>query len=92
MSEGRKIVRCLVAGRVQGVFYRAATAEQARRLGLDGWAKNLSDGRVEVVVAGDAGAVAELAQWLWSGPPAAEVAAVSVEEWLEPIDSGFYTR
>lgn len=89
MSGRDKAVRCLVSGRVQGVFYRAATAEQARHLRLDGWAKNLPDGRVEVVAAGDVDAVAELAQWLWNGSPAADVSAVSVEVWEQPVASGF---
>lgn len=92
MSGREKAVRCLVAGRVQGVFYRAATAEQARRLRLDGWARNLPDGRVEVVAAGDVDAVAELAQWLWSGSPAADVRSVSVEVWEQPVERGFATR
>jgi len=74
---------------VQGVFYRAATAEEAGRLQLDGWVKNLADGRVEVVAVGDAVAVAELARWLWSGPPAARVSAVHVEEWKESVPRGF---
>lgn len=91
-ERGEKTVRCLVGGRVQGVFFRAATAEQARRLGLSGWAKNLPDGRVEVVAAGPANAVAELAQWLWTGPPAARVASVSVEEWGETVGKGFSTH
>jgi acylphosphatase len=91
-GRGEKTVRCLVAGRVQGVFFRAATAEQARRLGLSGWAKNLADGRVEVVAAGPADAVAELAEWLWTGPPAADVASVSVEEWHASVGGGFSTH
>jgi acylphosphatase len=74
---------------VQGVFYRAATAEQAERLQLDGWVKNLADGRVEVVVGGPPHAVAELAGWLWQGPPAARVAAVHLEEWTGEVPSGF---
>ncbi len=85
----RQAIRCVVAGRVQGVYYRAATAEQARRLHLDGWVKNLPDGRVEVVVAGPPSAVATLAGWLWQGPPAARVAAVQLEEWTEAVSSGF---
>ena len=74
---------------MQGVYYRAATAEQAARLQLDGWVKNLADGRVEVVVAGSPTAVAELAGWLWQGPPAARVEAVHLEEWTGAVPRGF---
>jgi acylphosphatase len=79
-------IRFLVGGKVQGVYYRAATAEQAGRLGLRGWAKNLEDGQVEVVASGSADALAELAAWLWRGPPAARVTAVTVEEWPDPVE------
>ena len=65
--------RFLVSGRVQGVFFRASTREQALRLGLSGHARNLHDGRVEVVACGDAAALDLLAQWLAHGPPAAWV-------------------
>ena len=91
MSGQDKAVRCLVSGRVQGVFYRAATAEQARRLNLRGWARNLPDGRVEVVAAGDVDAVAELAEWLWDGSPAADVTGVSVEIFESSVPDGFRT-
>ncbi len=74
---------------MQGVYFRAATAEQAARLRLDGWVRNLADGRVEVVVRGSAAAVAELAGWLWQGPPAARVEAVHLEEWAGDLQSGF---
>jgi acylphosphatase len=84
-----RAIRCVVAGRVQGVYYRAATAEQAARLRLDGWVKNLADGRVEVVAAGSPPSVAELAGWLWQGPPAARVEAVHLEEWTGDVPSGF---
>ena len=82
-------IRCVVGGRVQGVYYRAATAEHAERLCLDGWVKNLADGRVEVVVSGDPAAVAELVRWLWRGPPAARVESVLLEEWSEAVANGF---
>lgn len=84
-----RAIRCVVAGRVQGVYYRAATAEQAARLQLDGWVKNLADGRVEVVVSGSPAAVAELAGWLWQGPPAARVDAVHLTEWTGDVPGGF---
>lgn len=82
-------IRCVVGGRVQGVYYRAATADQAQRLNLDGWVKNLADGCVEVVAAGEPEAVALLARWLWEGPPAARVEAVHVEEWTSDVPRGF---
>jgi acylphosphatase len=72
-------VRFLVSGRVQGVCYRAATAQEASRLDLSGWAKNLPDGRVEVMAHGAPDAVESLAEWLWKGPPAARVAGVVAE-------------
>jgi len=82
-------VRCIVGGRVQGVYYRAATAEQAQRFGIDGWVKNLADGRVEVLAAGSPEAVAALVRWLWQGPPAARVDSVQVEEWVSGVPRGF---
>jgi acylphosphatase len=82
-------VRYLVAGRVQGVYYRAAAAEVARRLELGGWAKNLPDGRVEVVAAGAMEKLTELAGWLWKGPPAARVDSVQVERWEGRVPSSF---
>lgn len=92
MSRADHAVRCLVSGRVQGVFYRASTAEQARELGVRGWAKNLADGRVEVVAAGDEADVAALAAWLWDGPPASRVDAVEVTPWSKDVPDGFSTR
>lgn len=71
--------RCLVAGRVQGVFYRASTQARARTLGVTGHARNLADGRVEVLACGSPEAVQALCDWLWDGPPAAQVTAVDVE-------------
>lgn len=72
--------RCLVSGRVQGVFFRASTRNQARELGVTGYANNLPDGRVEVHAEGEAKAVAALCEWLWVGPPAAQVTAVDCED------------
>jgi len=68
--------RLLVAGRVQGVFFRAACKDEADRLGVSGWARNLRDGRVEVVVEGSEHAVEQLARWCHEGPPRAVVTKV----------------
>jgi len=78
-NSGPVCVRCLVAGRVQGVFFRASTRYQAQQLGLTGYAKNLLDGRVEVVVCGEVGAVEELRAWLGKGPANARVSGVACE-------------
>jgi acylphosphatase len=71
--------RCLVSGRVQGVFYRASTRARAEVLGVTGYARNLPDGRVEVLACGDPAAVAALCDWLWRGSPASHVKDVVVE-------------
>jgi acylphosphatase len=71
--------RCLVSGRVQGVFYRASAARRAREAGITGYARNLPDGRVEVLACGGEGAVREFIDWLWVGPSAAKVSDVAVE-------------
>jgi acylphosphatase len=71
--------RCHVSGRVQGVFFRASTRDKAVQLGCTGHARNLPDGRVEVLVVGEPSAVQGLIDWLWIGPPAARVSQVEVE-------------
>jgi acylphosphatase len=85
--------RCFVSGRVQGVFYRASTREQAEQRGLSGYARNLRDGRVEVLIVGPATAVQSLVEWLHLGPPAASVSGVEVQEVdvaeLNPLPQGF---
>ena len=88
MSE-RGTIRCVVSGRVQGVYYRAATRDRALSLGLDGWVRNLPDGRVELVVSGEPAAVETLVAWLWQGPPAAAVSSVALEPETGPVDRGF---
>jgi acylphosphatase len=88
--------RCLVSGRVQGVYYRASTCERAQELGCRGYARNLVDGRVEVLAIGDPAAVSTLVEWLWQGPPAAHVADVQCTDVnpgeLGEMPSGFGTR
>ncbi len=70
--------RYLVAGRVQGVGFRAGTVEAARRIGIEGWARNLPDGRVEVHAQGEVRPLEEFGTWLQSGPPWARVSSVEV--------------
>jgi acylphosphatase len=72
--------RCLVSGRVQGVYFRASTRQRAEALGVTGHARNLPDGRVEVLACGTEEAVGALCRWLWQGPPAAHVTDVAVED------------
>jgi acylphosphatase len=72
--------RCLVSGRVQGVYYRATAARRARELGVHGYARNLPDGRVEVLVHGDDNAVSSFVKWLWIGSSASKVTAVAVSD------------
>lgn len=75
-EAGTECRRFRVTGRVQGVFYRAATQERALQLGLTGWVRNVDNGDVELVACGDRANLTQLEQWLWQGPPTARVSAV----------------
>jgi acylphosphatase len=82
-----------VAGKVQGVWFRASAREQAVRLGLRGYARNLEDGRVEVLAIGDDAALGALEKWLWQGPRLANVKDVAREDLEQaPTVFGFETR
>lgn len=70
--------RCFVSGRVQGVFFRASTRQKAIELGCSGYARNLDDGRVEVLIVAESEAAQALIDWLWQGPPAAQVTGVEI--------------
>ncbi|MDO8648983.1 MAG: acylphosphatase [Candidatus Peregrinibacteria bacterium] len=72
-----------ITGKVQGVFYRARTQEQALTLGLCGWVKNLPDGSVEIHAEGEEAALQELDQWCRKGPPSAEVKSVIASRAVE---------
>lgn len=88
--------RCFVSGLVQGVFFRASARQQANELGISGYARNLPDGRVEVLIVGQAPSADRLIEWLKRGPPAARVSEVVVEELdletLEGVPVGFASR
>jgi acylphosphatase len=72
--------RSFVSGRVQGVFYRATCVKQALSLGLTGHARNLPDGRVEVLACGEPATVEQFIAWLWEGSPASKVTGVETSE------------
>jgi acylphosphatase len=69
----------VVSGRVQGVAFRACTVDEARRLRLAGWVRNLPDGRVEAEAEGERPALEALLAFCRRGPPAAQVDDVEVE-------------
>ena len=84
--------RVLVEGEVQGVFFREDCRQQAEDAGVSGWARNLDDGRVEVVLEGDADAVDGVVAWCREGPSGARVTGVDVAEEEPEGLSGFSTR
>ena len=73
----RPAIRLMISGRVQGVGYRYWTVAEARRLGLDGWVRNLSDGRVEILALGLQERLDGLENACHAGPPAARVTSVA---------------
>ncbi|XP_058080856.1 uncharacterized protein LOC131229021 [Magnolia sinica] len=77
-SMPAKTVRVVIKGRVQGVFYRNWTVENARELGLKGWVRNKKDGSVEALFSGDPNSVYEMETRCRRGPPAAIVTALDV--------------
>lgn len=88
-SEPRLRLRLRITGRVQGVWYRGWTCEQARSLGLDGWVRNRSDGTVEALLAGNARDVAIMTDRCRTGPAAARVAAITEAPAQDPGVVGF---
>ncbi|MFP4473991.1 MAG: acylphosphatase [Desulfatibacillaceae bacterium] len=85
--------RVYVTGRVQGVFFRSETRNEARRQGVDGWVKNLADGRVEAVFEGPKDKVEAMVDWCHHGPSMARVENVEArEETYTGEFSGFSVR
>ncbi|QRN03055.1 acylphosphatase [Legionella sp. MW5194] len=73
-------MRCFVAGKVQGVWYRASAKEEAFRLGITGWARNLKDGRVEIFACGEVDKLNLFYAWIKKGPRLARVEEHSRED------------
>ena len=84
--------RVVVAGRVQGVFFRASTREQARGTGVSGWVRNRADGTVEAVFEGPPDAVERMVAYVRHGPPRAQVERVEVVEEQPEGLRGFAVR
>jgi acylphosphatase len=88
-----KRFHAIILGRVQGVFYRAMAREHAEALGLQGFAKNLPDGSVELDAQGEEESLCDFLRWCQHGPPGARVDDVEVD-WKPPQESsgGFQVR
>ncbi len=82
----KRTIRLIISGRVQGVFFRVSLRDQARDLGVSGWARNTSDGTVEALVEGDPWKVDQIINWCWKGPPGAIVENVSQREESAGLD------
>jgi len=82
-------VHVRIAGRVQGVWFRGWTVEEARARDLDGWVRNRADGTVEAVFAGPRAVVDDMVALCWRGPPAAVVRDVKVALVAPPAEIGF---
>ena len=81
----------MIEGRVQGVNFRASAQAQARTIGVEGWVRNLDNGRVEAIFEGPDAAVKRMISWCYSAPPPARVDHVDVE-WEQPTgqERGFH--
>jgi len=78
MTDEKRRAHVIISGRVQGVFFRASTRDEAHRLGINGWVRNLPNGDVEALFEGDKTAVAQMLLWCHKGPPYAVVHKVEV--------------
>lgn len=89
-------VRVIISGKVQGVAYRAWASSKAEEMALNGWIRNLSDGTVEAVFAGDESTVEHMVEECGVGPRSARVDDIERfeldDDELNDVDEGFYTR
>jgi acylphosphatase len=77
MKSNKHVV---ISGKVQGVWFRANTKQKAEQLGIKGWVRNTSDGKVEAIFEGDEENISEMINWCRQGPPLAKVEDVKIEE------------
>lgn len=89
---GQVAKRCVISGKVQNVWYRAWTVSEAEKLGLQGWVRNRADGSVEALFSGAADKVAAMIDLCHTGPRAARVSGVAVEEFTGDVPQGFQQR
>jgi acylphosphatase len=89
VTTARIARQAVVSGRVQGVYYRASTQQQARRLAVAGWVRNRPDGRVEAWLEGAPDAVEALLAWMRRGPEGARVMDITVTETRPRNDADF---
>lgn len=87
-----KRVRAIIAGRVQGVWYRGWTVDEATLRGLSGWVRNCRDGSVEAVFQGDDVVVDDMLRACWQGPPMAQVTGVEQSPCLDSVEPGFHQK
>jgi acylphosphatase len=87
MTMHKKMLRLVIHGQVQGVFFRDSMRREAQKLGVAGWVRNRSDGTVEAAVHGEPAAVDAIVRWAHQGPAFAQVERIEVEP-----DDGSYTN
>jgi acylphosphatase len=92
MDEQRVRVTVRISGRVQGVWFRQSTASEASAIGVDGWVRNLADGRVEAVFEGTPDVVALALDYVSHGPDRAVVEDVQVVPEMPQGIRGFSVR
>jgi len=81
-----------IEGRVQGVWFRESTRREANALGITGYARNMTDGTVQVLACGEPESMDQLAEWLKQGPPMAQVTAVEWRVMESECPESFVTR
>jgi len=86
-------IHVLVYGKVQGVFFRSSAKDKAEELGISGWIRNLTDGRVEAVFEGEKEGVDKIVEWCRKGPEHARVTSVEVyvEEYKGELKGFFFS-